>query len=161
MARYSEELMEQMVRKMMPPHGRSVASISRESGISAPTLYAWKRRFQEQGYVVPKRATKPDRWDGKARLAALIQTASMNEAERGGWCREHGVYPEQLDAWKAAFEANEDDGKVSRQELAAERRKRQKLEKELHRKEKALAEAAALLTLSKKAQAIWGTDAED
>lgn len=81
MARYSEELMEQMVRKMMPPHNRSVASISRESGISAPTLYAWKRRFQEQGYVVPKRAGKPERWDGKARLAALIQTASMNEAE--------------------------------------------------------------------------------
>lgn len=50
MARYGEELMEQMVRKMMPPHSRSVASISRESGISAPTLYAWKRRFQEQEY---------------------------------------------------------------------------------------------------------------
>lgn len=86
MARYSEELMEQTVRKMMPPHGRSMASISRESGISAPTLYAWK----------------------------------------------------------AAFEANEDDDKVSRRELAVERRKRQKLEKELHRKEKALTEAVAL-----------------
>jgi hypothetical protein len=32
------------------------------------------------------------------------------------------------------------------------------LERELRRKERALAEAAALLTLSKKARAIWGED---
>ncbi|WP_252606605.1 hypothetical protein [Alcaligenes faecalis] len=45
-------------------------------------------------------------------------------------------------------------------QLVAERKKSRKLEKELLRKERALGEAAALLTLSKKAQAIWG-DGED
>ena len=160
MARYSEEIKEQMVRKMMPPYNRSVASIHRETGISAPTLYAWKRRFQEQGYVIPKKAATPEGWDGKARLAAIIKTASMNEAQRSTWCREHGVYPEQLDDWRAAIEAADDDP-ASRRELASERKTRRQLEKELRRKEKALAEAAALLTLSKKAQAIWGTDGDD
>ena len=160
MARYSDEIREQMVRKMMPPHNRSVASIHRETGISAPTLYAWKRQFQEQGYVIAKKATTPEGWDGKARLAALIKTASMNEVERSTWCREHGVYPEQLDDWKAEFEAL-GSRPANPRELAVERNKRRKLEKELRRKEKALAEAAALLTLSKKAQAIWGTDEED
>jgi len=84
----------------------------------------------------------------------------MNEAQRSTWCREHGVYPQQLDGWKAEFEAL-GSRPANPRELAVERNKRRKLEKELRRKEKALAEAAALLTLSKKAQAIWGTDEED
>lgn len=83
----------------------------------------------------------------------------MNEAERSTYGRERGLCVEQLDAWKAAFEQAGGAGTVlSPATLAAERKKRRALEKELHRKDKALAEVAALLTLSKKAQAIWGTD---
>lgn len=63
----------------------------------------------------------------------------MNEAERSAWCREHGLYPEHLDAWKTEFESLA-SRPVSRRELAAERKKRRQLEKELRRKEKALAE---------------------
>jgi transposase-like protein len=159
---YSPEFKEQVVRKMMPPNSQTVASISRETGVSAPTLYAWKKQFRTKGFVVPKKPNIPDRWDAKTKLAAVIQTASMNEAERSEYCRQHGLYPEQIDAWKAAFEAMEaDETPVSKGDLAKERKKSRQLEKELRRKEKALAEAAALLTLSKKAQAIWGTNEED
>jgi len=159
MTRYSAEFKEQVVRKMMPPNNQSVASIHRETGISSPSLYAWKRHFQEQGCVVPAKTSSPDGWDNKAKLAAVIETGLMNEAERSTYCRERGLYVEQLDAWKAAFEQADSSGPpVSPAMLAAERKKTRALEKELHRKEKALAEAAALLTLSKKARAIWGTD---
>lgn len=159
MASYSRELKEQIVRKMMPPNPQSVASVSRETGISAPTLYAWKKQFRNQGYVVPGKPTSPDRWDAKAKLATVIQLALMNEAERSAWCREHGLYVEQVDAWKQAFEAMEPaDTAAGRTDAAAARRQVRQLQKELQRKEKALAEAAALLTLSKKARAIWGTD---
>lgn len=162
MPSYSPELKEQMVRKMMPPSNQSVANISRETGISAPSLYAWKKQFRDRGFVVPLKSTQPDRWDNKTKLAALIHTALMNEAERSTYCREHGLYVEQLDAWKMAFESSEaTDGPTERAELARERKKNRELAKELHRKERALAEAAALLTLSKKARAIWGTDADD
>lgn len=159
---YNPELKEQMVRKMMPPGNQSVASISRETGISAPTLYAWKKQFRTRGFVVPSKSTQPDRWDSKTKLAAVIQTALMNEAERSTYCREHGLYVEQLDAWKQAFESSDVSAvPVDRAELVRERKKSGQLAKELQRKEKALAEAAALLILSKKAQAIWGTDADD
>lgn len=159
MTRYSPEFKEQVVRKMMPPNNQSVASLHRETGISAPSLYAWKHHFQNKGYVVPAKTSQPDGWDNKAKLAAVIETALMNEAERSTYCRERGVYVEQLDAWKTAFEqAGGADVPGSPALLAAERKKTRALEKELHRKEKALAEVAALLTLSKKAQAIWGTD---
>src|SRR3546814_12371590 len=75
------------------------------TGISGPTLYAWKKQFQSRGFVVPAKPSNPDRWDARAKLAAVIQTAPMNEAERSAYCREHGLYPEQLEAWKQAFEA--------------------------------------------------------
>lgn len=162
MTRYSPEFKEQMVRRMMPPNNQSVASIHRETGVSAPSLYAWKHQFQKRGYVVSAKTSQPDGWDNKAKLASVIETALMNEAERSTYCRERGLYVEQLDAWKAAFEQAESAGAVvSPAMLAAERKKSRALAKELHRKEKALAEAAALLTLSKKAQAIWGIDEED
>ena len=159
MPRYSPEFKEQVVRKMMPPHNQSVASLHRETGVSVPSLYAWKRHFQGKGYVVPAKISPPDGWDNKAKLAAVIETALMNEAERSAWCRERGVYVEHLDAWKVSFEQADAAGTlVSPAMLAAERKKTRALERELQRKDKALAEVAALLTLSKKAQAIWGTD---
>lgn len=147
----------------MPPHNRTVASLSREIGVSEASLYNWKNQFRAQGYVVPKKPTLADQWDAKAKLAAVIQTAAMNEAERSEYCRKHGLYPEQLEAWKAAFEASDpaDLAPTSKADLAAERKKSRALAKELRRKEKALAEAAALLTLSKKFQAIWGSGEDD
>lgn len=162
MTRYSAELKEQIVKKMMPPNSQSVAAISRDTGISTPTLYAWKKKFQAQGFVVPKKPSKADQWDAKAKLAAVIQTARMNETERSTYCREHGLYVEQLDAWKQVFETMDPtDGPTRKADLAAAKRHNRELEKELRRKEKALAETAALLTLSKKASAIWGTDEDN
>lgn len=161
MTKYSAELREQMVRKLMPPSNLAVATVSRETGISAPTLYAWKKRFRDQGHLMPKKPGPADQWDGKAKLATVIHTAVMNEVERSAYCRKHGLYVEQLDAWKSAFEALDTTPLASRAELTRERQKSRQLARELQRKEKALAEAAALLTLSKKARAIWGTDADD
>lgn len=156
MPKYSPEFRERAVRQLMPPTLRSVASVSREIGVSEPTLYAWKKQFQAKGAVVPSHATGPHGWDAKAKLAALMQTALMNEAERSAYCRENGLYVEQLETWKAAFESmgQASDGN----ELSQSRKTNRELQKELQRKEKALAETAALLVLSKKARAIWGTD---
>lgn len=162
MPSYSAELKAQIVKKMMPPNHQSVAQISQESGITAATLYAWKKQVQAKGYVVPAKPSVADHWDAKAKLAVVIRTAAMNEVERSEYCREHGLYSEQLDRWKEAFESSDlDVGPVTKSVLASERKKYKQLEKELRRKEKALAEVAALLTLSKKAQAIWGVNEED
>src|SRR5690606_33448125 len=122
---YSPEFKEQTVRKLMPPHNRTVASLSQEIGVSEATLYNWKKQFRAKGYVVPKKSTIADQWDAKAKLAAVIQTAAMNEAERSEYCRKHGLYPEQIDAWKAAFEASEPGQAApsSKSDLAAERKK--------------------------------------
>jgi transposase-like protein len=84
----------------------------------------------------------------------------LNEAELAEYCRKKGLYPEQVKAWRAQAEKAMAGGVVSAKELreavATEKKRNQELERELRRKEKALAETAALLTLRKKAAAIWG-----
>ena len=161
MAPYSTDFKEQMVRKMMPPNSQSVAQISRDTGVPYATLYTWKKQYQARGIVVPAKNTNADKWDAKTKLAAIIQTAAMNEAERSEYCRQNGLYVEQLDEWKEDFETSGVSSPADKKALAAERKKSRKLEKELLRKDRALAETAALLTLSKKAQAIWGVSEED
>jgi transposase len=113
---------------------------------------------------VPADPKNPENWGGENKLAVVIETAALNEQELAEYCRKKGLYVEQVTRWReAAVAGAETQGPVSaaeHRELQQERKKTRKLEKELKRKEKALAEVAALLVLQKKAQAIWG-DGED
>ena len=165
MPRYSDEFKEQVVRKMMAPNAQSVAQVHRETGISEPTLYAWRNRYRAEGHVVPAEPSNPENWSGENKLAVVIETAALNEQELAEYCRRKGLYPEQIQRWREAAAGGNDDtqrlSSAERRELQAERKKLRRLEKELRRKDKALAEAAALLVLQKKAQAIWGDDGDD
>lgn len=162
MPRYTEAFKEQVVRKMMPPKAMSVAEVGRDTGISDATLYNWRNKYRKKGNAVPADPSNPENWSGENKLAVLIETASMNEQELSEYCRRKGLYAEQIIRWKeAAIAGNESNArltKAGRQDLQKERKKSRRLEKELNRKEKALAETAALLVLKKKAQAIWGED---
>ncbi len=165
MPRYSDELKEQVVGKMMAPNAQSVAQVHRETGISEPTLYAWRNRYRAEGQVVPADSSNPENWSGENKLAVVIETAALNEQELGEYCRRKGLYPEQIQRWREAAAAGNDDrqrlGASERRELQSDRKKVRRLEQELRRKDKALAEAAALLVLQKKARAIWGDDGDD
>jgi hypothetical protein len=86
----------------------------------------------------------------------------MNEAELSAYCRRKGLYPEQIAVWKQlCLNANQPlPKKVSEAIVRRQAKENKELKAELRRKEKALAETAALLLLKKKAQQIWG-DPED
>ena len=99
------------------------------------------------------------------KLAVVIETASLNEAQLSEYCRSKGLYPEQINEWKTSalsgYQNNRQMKKEKIQNHQQDRKKIKRLESELRRKEKALAETAALLVLSKKCQAIWGEHEED
>jgi len=162
MTRYSTEFKEAAVKKMMPPNAMSVRDIRHETGVSDVTLYKWRNEYRNKGIAVPADDIKPDNWIGQDKLAVVIETAALNESELGEYCRRKGLYPEQIHRWKeAALKGYEIDEKIQHQQNSSrkeDRNKIKKLESELRRKEKALAETAALLVLRKKAQAIWGED---
>lgn len=160
MPRYSEAFKEQAVKKMMPPNAQSVAEVSRSVGVSEQTLYNWRNQLRREGKAVPADSSNPESWSGENKLAVVIETAALNEIDLAEYCRRKGLYAEQITRWReAAIVGAETRGPLSaeeRREWQQDKKKSRQLEKELNRKEKALAEAAALLILAKKAQAIWG-----
>jgi transposase-like protein len=162
--KYSPERKEAVLKKMMPPHNRSIQQLAGEEGISEATLYNWRNEARTKGILLPDGDTSPEGWNARDKFAAVLESASLNEEETAEYCRRRGIYPHQLKLWRKACEAANDWDKQAGIKLKSEQkcnRKRIKdLEKELHRKEKALAEAAALLVLQKKVQAIW-EDPED
>ena len=166
MARYSQERKQAILAKLLPPYNQTPKEVSDQEGVSLATLYKWRREAREQGTCVPDAGTPgAESWSGRDRFAAVVETASMNEHERAEYCRQRGLYVEQLQRWRAdcerAPELAEGQRRKQQDELRDERKRSKELEREFKRKEEALAETAALLTLRKKAGAIWGTEGED
>ncbi len=144
---------------MLPPHNLGIAQLVRETGIPRDTLYGWRSRALSRGAGAVVGATALGAWSREEKFAAVVETASLNELEVGEYCRREGMFPEQLAAWR----------EVCRQPNAplpskAERAERphpqvQHLTRELAYKDRALAEAAALLVLQKKVRQIWEASA--
>lgn len=163
--RYSQEQKEMIIKRMMPPNNESVAQIAKEEGISEVTLYKWRKSARTAGMATPGNGQTSDKWSSQDKFLIVMETFSMNELELAEYCRKKGLYREQIEAWKSVcLQANEqafDQAKQLNGALKDEQKRAKQLEKELQKKEKALAEAAALLLLRKKAQAIWGDDEEE
>ena len=161
---YSLERKEAVLKKMLPPNNQSIAALAEEEGISDATLYNWRQQARNKGRLMPDSDNTPEGWVSRDKFAAVLETAALNEAEKAEYCRQRGLYPEQLDAWRTACEQANDWSRASdKQAKAAGRAYRKKvrhLEKDLARKEKALAEAAALLILRKKLNAMFEGEEE-
>jgi transposase-like protein len=165
---YSEAVKADVRRRMSPPNRQSVVEIARELGIHAITLYKWRKAWRLQGEVVPASEKEAEGWSAADKFTVVLETAGLNATELGGYCRERGLYPEQVDRWrKAAQDANAQplltmsDQKDLQKRHQEAQREIKRLQQELRRKDKALAEAAALLIASKKIQAYWGEGGED
>jgi transposase len=163
--RYSKEFKETIIKKMMSPHSVSVSQLCKETGVTDVTLYKWRKDYQNRGVAVPSNNKKSEDWTAEDKLAVVIETASLNEIQLSEYCRNKGLYKEQIDQWKiAALSGYKNSTQMKRTQSQHRREDKQKikiLERELNRKEKALAETAALLVLSKKWEAIWGGNEED
>lgn len=165
MKHYSEERKASVLRKMLPPDNVSVAELAKQEGITCATLYSWRKQAIASGIMSAVSKKAAEDWSAESRLAAVIETALLSEVELSEYCREKGLYPDQIKAWKQACIAGQQTASSQRQaecvQARADQKRIRELERELRRKEKALAEAAALLVLRKKLNALWGSDAEE
>ncbi len=73
---------------MLPPHDMTIASISREEGISVHTLYYWRDKAKQAGHPVPGKVLNTDNWSAESKLAVVIETAIMTESQLNQYCRE-------------------------------------------------------------------------
>ena len=159
MSRYSEERKSAVLKKLLPPNNRSVPEVAKEEGISEPTLYNWRNQVKERGGPVPGSGKQTEDWSPEAKFAAVVETAVMTEQELSEYCRSKGLYPDQIRRWKAACIQGaglaDEQRKQGHIETKQDKKRIKELERELNRKEKALAETAALLVLRKKLNALW------
>lgn len=143
----------------------SIRDIAKEEGITEATLYRWRKEARRRGKFLPNESSTPEGWTSEDKFSAVMETAAMNEQQVAEYCRKRGIYPEQLVQWREACKnANdweEEQQKKVKKSLKNHKKKIKELEKELTRKEKALAEAAAMVWLKKKAIDLWGEDEED
>jgi len=163
--KYPKEMKESIVVRMLQGD-ESVTDIQRETGVGINTLYRWRdKALNQKGLSATTKYKNADKWSSQDKFTVVLETANLSEIEFSEYCRNKGIYPEQVKEWKLACMNANDGEKASNskasKELREERLEKEKLAKELQRKEKALAEAAALLVLRKKANAIWGTEEED
>ena len=159
-SKYSKEFKASIIAKLLPPNNVSVPDLVKETGIPKDTLYTWRSKYRHapQGSTVPGQDQQGGTLRSEEKFAIVLETASLNELELGEYCRRKGLYPEQIANWKKTFiqGSSPEASKAERAQLQQQAKTIKQLQSELNRKEKALAEAAALLVLGKKAQALWG-----
>ena len=95
-----------------------------------------------------------------SRSCNFVMSTTITPPGDGFVVRADGVYPHDLAAWRQSVTqtlAQPEEARASPQQTKQDRRRIKELERELHRKDRALAETAALLVLSKKVAAIFNT----
>ena len=168
---YSETFKAQMVQKLTRPGSPSATELSKEVGVPQGTLSRWVRQARyvpeawkgtlptpdEPRRTMPSR--RPQDWTAEEKFAVVIKAASLTDEELGAFLREKGLHQANLKQWRQEMIEGLAEPKArSSSKPSTETRRIRELERELTRKEKALAEAAALLILKKKAQALWGDE---
>ncbi len=151
MARYGQTFKDRAVARLLPPESAALELVAQEVGVGAGTLQRWREDAQT-------RPALGRAWSAAARLQAVVTTAALPVTGKNAWCREQGIYPAELDKWctsATAALADPQDARASPQATRQDRKRIKELERELLRKDRALAETAALLVLSKKVSAIF------
>jgi len=159
---YSEGFKKAALQKVLLKGNRTTSEITNELGISLSTIYKWRDKFSN---VEPmKKKTSPQHRTVDEKLKALTEYSALSESLQGEYLRKNGLHKEHLIEWKQQIvDAFSPQKKVinDNKELLEAKTKVRNLEREIHRKDKALAEAAALLILKKKADLLWGSEEDE
>ncbi len=156
--RHSVEFKRSAVEKYFRKGNRSVEDLVRELGVSRATLYLWRGEYAN--VINMKKPTQPQSRTVKEKLKAIMEYEVLPEENRGEYLRLNGLHKEHIIEWREQIEAALSPQKTSQDERkrrSTDLKKVKDLEKELRRKDKALAEVSALLVLKKKADLIWGS----
>ena len=167
---YGRKFRAKMVQRMSGPGGESATALSRKVGVPQATLSRWLREAGRVGGMNEKReesppgarvSKRPEDWTSEEKLKVVAEAVGLDDTELGVLLRREGLHEAQLEAWRKALLGSLDKPGRKGPSVTQERRQIRKLERELKRKDKALAETAALLVLSKKLSAIYGEGADE
>ena len=168
---YPEVVKARMVRRLGGPRPQGLTDLSTETGIPESTLSRWLREAGKtvsksckapstaQSLPQPAEARRPQDITAVERARFVVETSPLSGEALGAFLRKNGLHEEQLEAWTRALSGSRES--APRATTKADSRRIRQLEKELVRKDRALAEAAALMVLQKKADLYFGVDEDD
>ncbi len=160
--RYSTRLRNAVLRKVLPPESQTMSAVSAEFGISIQTIQRWMSAAQSGTIDHEDALVPPFRKPLAEKFEYVLEAARLCEADKGQWLREQGIHEEHLTLWEQELRTTMAHKQQNQDaELAALKKRTKHLERELARKDKALAELAALLTLKKKLESTLGVDEDD
>ena len=158
MQAYSAAFKGRMLRRLVGPQAISANALAREVGVGQNSLSRWLRESRNVEGMTPS-SNRKKQWTGAEKLRVVSEARGLSETDLGALLRREGLHATDLAAWRTAAEAALSTSS-RRAAPSVEQRRIQALERELRRKDAALAETAALLVLKKKVQEIWG-DGDD
>ncbi|MGP5156952.1 transposase [Pseudoalteromonas prydzensis] len=165
--RFTQEFKVQAVEKALSQcDDVRLEDIADDLGVGYSTLQRWialAKKHQLETHQTGSQMTaekRPQDWSLEERLSAIIDCGHLDEAAINEYCRNKGLYPHHIKQWKQDF-AQGPTTKLAKSDSKQLKQEIKQLQKELNRKDKALAETAALLVLKKKADALWGFNEDD
>ena len=170
--KFSQSFKKQAVEKALNRQDNvTLKEIADHLGIGLSSLSRWilQAKKQELEIVSPNeilimtKDKRPQDWTLEERLNMIIHCGALDDEALNKHCREQGIYPHHVTQWKLDFANgnNSENKATSRTEIKTLKHENKALKKELNRKDKALAETAALLVLKKKVDEIWGNDEDN
>lgn len=159
--RYSLGFKETQVKKVLPPNNRSALSVAKEAGISYQTLRNWLEQAKN-GTLDKQDTVGGAHRSSREKFNLVMESKSVLKDEQGKWLREKGLHSEHIPLYEQELrDLVDNNGKTEKEENKKLKKENKRLAKELEKKEKALAEMAALYTLKKKAEELWGENEDD
>ncbi len=148
---YSIQFKEDVVKKRLS--GRPIKEIRKDTGLSNSTIYNWIKLFKK-GALTDK-VKYPGNFSSVTKYNLLTESYLTPKENMGKWLREKGVHPDHLEKWDLEIKDIMTKPNKEREEIRRLKEENKNYQKELRKKDKALAEAAALLVLKKKYQYLW------
>ena len=166
MTRYSNSFKDAIINRILSPDSKSIRSVAAENDVPIATVLNWLNKKEipmeqyEKKLDVCSEAIEESL---QLKFKIILEVASMTDDELSAYCRQKGIYPEDIDIWKQEMMSNLDsrNKKILDKENSSLKIQIRELQAELKCKDKALAEASALLILKKKAKIIWADHEEE
>ena len=160
---YSENFKQAAIKKWLAPGSKGIKAIARELGIAPSTIFGWKEKYAIDGGMKKHNLKKvTNKWSPSEKLEAVIKQATLTEQEFGEYLRANGLFSKEVDGFKKEIlvaTSNKGRPKIDK-EILELRHDKNMLEKNINRKDRALAEMSARIVLLKKSHLLWG-DPED
>ncbi len=150
---------------LLPPYNYSLRRIVHDLSIGIATVSKWRKELALEGLLKEDVEQKAENFTAEQIFSFVIETSTMTEHELAEYCRGKGLYVEKVKEWRTiSVQAHQPKAENQYKQDSirrADKKKIKTLEKELARKNQALAETAALLVLREKFNALWETSEED